>query len=373
MVPTQRLPAVLTPLETALAAVLQQIEPVAPIALPLPDALGCIAADMPPLRPHPSRAIAVTDGWALRARDLVGASSYSPLPLATLPVWVEAGDPVPDDCDCVLDANALDQAGPLVQALAETMPGQGVRRAGGDIAGASVVVGPGRRITPLDLLLARAGGLHKLNVRRPRLRVVNIPPNAGEPVTAKLIVDCARAAGADVTNVQACGREAAAIASVLDASECDLLIIIGGSGVGRSDATIAALAQRGQVIAHGIALQPGRTSAVGRIGNIPVVALPGAPDHALAAWWTLAMQALDRLSGSSARQGLTLPLLRKIASSVGITDVVLLQNTESGWMPLATGDISLGAMARADAWLTVPGASEGFAAGSAVAAYMLRE
>jgi molybdopterin biosynthesis enzyme len=42
-------------------------------------------------------------------------------------------------------------------------------------------------------------------------------------------------------------------------------------------------------------------------------------------------------------------------------------------MPLATGDISLDAMARADAWLMVPAASEGFAAGSAVAAYMLRE
>jgi molybdopterin biosynthesis enzyme len=373
MVPTQRLPAVLTPLETALAALLQQIEPVAPLALSLPDALGCIAADMPPLRPHPSRAIAVTDGWALRARDLVGASSYSPLALPELPVWVEAGDALPHGCDCVVDADALDQAGPLVHAIAEAIPGQGVRRAGGEIAGAGVLIAPGRRITPLDLLLARAGGLHKLNVRRPRLRVVNIPPSAGEPVTAKLIVDCARAAGADVTDVQACGREAAAIVRALDASECDLLIIIGGSGVGRSDAAIAALARCGQVIAHGVALQPGRTSAVGRVGNVPLVALPGAPDHALAAWWMLAMPALERLSGLSARRGLTLPLLRKIASSVGITDIVLLQNTESGWMPLATGDISLDAMARADAWLTVPGASEGFAAGSAVAAYMLRE
>ena len=239
--------------------------------------------------------------------------------------------------------------------------------------GAGVLIAPGRRITPLDLLLARAGGLHKLNVRRPRLRVVNIPPSAGEPVTAKLIVDCARAAGADVTELEAGGRDVAAIATALDASECDLLIIIGGSGVGRSDAAIAALARCGQVIAHGVALQPGRTTAVGRVGNVPLVALPGAPDHALAAWWTLAMPALERLSGLSARRGLTLPLLRKIASSVGITDMVLLQNTENGWMPLATGDISLDAMARADAWLMVPAASEGFAAGSVVAAYMLRE
>src|SRR3954465_6302524 len=171
---TQRLPASLTSLDASLEALLHRLEPVAPVAVPLGEALGCVGADMPALKPHPSRDIAVTDGWALRSRDLVGASSYSPLPLATIPVWVEAGDPVLEDCDCVLDANALDQAGSLVQALAEAMPGQGVRRAGGDIAGASVVIAPGRRLTPLDLLLARAGGLHKLNVRRPRLRVVNI-------------------------------------------------------------------------------------------------------------------------------------------------------------------------------------------------------
>ena len=80
-------------------------------------------------------------------------------------------------------------------------------------------------------------------------------------------------------------RDAASIAGAFDASACDLLLTIGGSGVGRTDAAVAALAQRGEVIAHGIALQPGRTAAVGRIGTIPVIALPGAPDQALAAWW----------------------------------------------------------------------------------------
>ena len=74
------------------------------------------------------------DGWALRARDLVGASSYSPLPLPTSPVWVEAGDAMPEGCDCVLDSDSVDQSGPMAQVLAEAIPGQGVRRAGGDIA-----------------------------------------------------------------------------------------------------------------------------------------------------------------------------------------------------------------------------------------------
>ena len=65
MIPTQRLPASLTPLDVALAALLRGLAPVAPIALPLAEALGCVAADMPPLHAHPPRDIAAGDGWAL--------------------------------------------------------------------------------------------------------------------------------------------------------------------------------------------------------------------------------------------------------------------------------------------------------------------
>ena len=152
-----------------------------------------------------------------------------------------------------------------------------------------------------------------------------------------------------------------------------MLITTGGSGVGGSDAVVAALAGHGEVVAHGIALQPGRTAAIGRIGNIPAIALPGAPDQALGAWWTLALPALDRLSGLQRRDAVTLPLQRKIASSVGITELVLLEQIEGRWMPLAVGDFSLDAIARADAWLSVPGGAEGFAAGTPVGAYMLRD
>jgi molybdopterin molybdotransferase len=373
MIPTQRLPASLTPLEVALAAVLRGLEPVTPIALPLGEALGCVAAEMPPLEAHPPRDIAASDGWAMRARDLVGASSYSPLPLSVAPVWVEAGDEMPETCDCVVDAASVDQTGPMAQALAEATPGQGVRRLGGDIGEAGFVIASGRCVRPLDLLVARAAGLQQLNVRRPTLCIVDIPSNAGQAATAPLIVESARAAGAAVSLTEATSRDAASIAAALDGDACDLIISIGGSGVGRTDATITALAQRGKVTAHGIALQPGRTSAVGRIGKIPVIALPGAPDQALAACWTLALPALDRLSGRQKRKPVTLPLARKIASSVGIAEIVLLERHDGGWMPLAVGELALATIARADAWLVVPGGSEGFAAGTPVDAYMLRE
>src|SRR5262249_5177845 len=133
------------------------------------------------------------------------------------------------------------------------------------------------------------------------------------------------------------------------------------------------LAARGAAIAHGIALQPGRTSGVGWRAKTPVVVLPGAPDQALAVWWTLALPALDCLSGRSQRTALSLPLTRKIASSVGLGEIVLLERKDGAWAPLATGELSLEAMTRAEAWLVVPGGSEGFAAGATVDAYMLRE
>jgi molybdopterin molybdotransferase len=370
MVTIQRLPASLTPLDAALDAVLHDAMPVTSAELPLAEALRCIAAEMPPLDAYPPHDIAGADGFALRARDLVGTSSYSPLALAASPVWVEAGAAIPDGCDCVLDSDSVDLSGPLAQVLAEAIPGQGVRRAGADIAAGSRVAEAGRRVLPRDLLIARAAGIARLRVRRPRLRIVNIP---GGTLTADLIAESGRTAGAETACITAEGRDAPSIAKALDDSACDLLLTIGGSGVGRTDATVTALCRRGELIAHGIALQPGRTAAVGRVGRTPVVVLPGAPDQAFAAWWTLALPVLDRLSGRRPRRTLNLPLARKIASGVGIAEIVLLRRKQGAWMPLAVGELSLDAIARAEAWLAVPGGAEGFAAGTAVDAYMLRE
>ncbi|MGY4473227.1 molybdopterin-binding protein [Bradyrhizobium sp. USDA 3364] len=373
MATTQRLPASLTPLDAALAAVLRDLAPVQPIELTPADALRCIAAEMSALRAYPPHDVAVNDGWAMRANDLVGASSYAPLPLAERPVWVAAGAAMPDGTDCVVDADAVDSSGPLTQVLADAIPGQGVRRAGSDIAAGRVVMPAGEPLLPRGLLLARAAGLERSRVRRPRLRIVNI---ANGELTAHLIADTARLAGAEVIRTEA-APDVVAIASAVDPAGCDLIVTIGGTGVGHTDATVNALASRGTLLAHGIALQPGRTTAVGRIDVAPVVALPGAPDQAFAAWWAIALPVLDHLAGRRARKTLALPLERKIASGVGIAEVVLLtrqQGSQQGsWSVIAIADLSLDAIARAEALLIVPGGAEGFAAGTVVDAYMLRE
>jgi molybdopterin biosynthesis enzyme len=352
MTSTQRLPASLTPLDVALAALLRDGKP-APARERAGE--GGNAIEMPVLKSWPAHDIAASDGWALRASDLVGASSYTPLPLANPPVWVEAGDRVSDGCDCVLDEDSVDLSGPIAQVLAEAIPGQGVRRKGGPIADASRIVDAWR---PGDL------SAHRL-----RVRVVNVP---GGVITAKLIANGLRTAGADVACVESAARDAASIGKQLDGSDCDLLVIVGGSGVGRTDAGVIALAACGEVIAHGLALQPGRTAAAGRIGRTPAIVIPGAPDQALSVWWTIVLPVFDRLANRE-RRTLSLPLARKIASTVGLAEIVLLERQADAWMPLAIGDLPLETVARADAWLLVSGGSEGYAAGTPVSAYLLRK
>lgn len=373
MTGTQRLTSLIS-LEQARALLLEGLVPVAASELPPAQALGCVAAAMPGLASAvPACDVAICDGWALRSNDLVGATSYSPVPLSGVPHWVEAGDPLPKGCDCVLDPDMVGQVGAMMEAVGEALPGAGIRRAGEDLAAGAAVIAPGVKIGALHLMIARACGLDKLAVRRPRVRIVNVPAVSGVLATAQLIAEAARAAGADVSSTDAAGRDAASIAHALDAPPCDLLLLIGGTGVGRTDASVEALQARGALLAHGIALAPGRTSAIGRLAGCPILALPGAPDQALAAWWTLARPALDCLAGRLICEATPRALARKISSAPGVAEIVLLKHEGTAWMPLSTGDLSLDHLARADAWLSVPGDCEGYATGTLCGAFPLHE
>lgn len=371
---TPRPAGALTSLETALAALLDDLEPVAPGLVSLDQALGRVAADMPSLsHPHPQQSIATLDGWALRALDLVGASAYSPLPLMEVPAWVETGDAMPEGRDCVVEAGLVDCDGPIPQAMGEAAPGQGVRRAGEDIAADRPITLAGQRLSAADLLVARSVGVREVAVRMPRLRVIDVSARNRDQASAQFIAEAAKLSGAAVGGIEAVARDAASIARMLDEGNCDLIIFVGGTGEGRTDATSEALASRGTLIAHNIALQPGRSTAIGRLGATPIIALPGMPDQAFAAFLALVRPALDRLSGISVRRKTILPLARKISSTVGLAEIVLVKQDEGAWVPLAVGDFSLEAIRLAQGWLAIPGGSEGYAAGTPVAAWPLRD
>ena len=362
----------LTSLEVALAALLDGVGPVSSCFVPLDQALGRVAAPMPPVAPAiPSRDTAAIDGWACRALDLVGASAYSPLALSAVPAWVETGDAMPPGSDCVLRADLVDCSGPIALAVAEAAPGQGVRRVGEDMAAARPPILEGETIRAADLLVARKAGLNQLAVRSPRVRLIDVAAASHEIFSAHLVRESLMALNATIVAMETVSRDTASITATLAGEACDLLVLIGGTGEGRTDATAEALARSGALIAHRIAVQPGGATAIGRLGGTPLVALAGSPDQALAGFLAFVQPVLDRLSGRSEHMRITLPLSRKIASGVGLSEIVLLGREKDMWRPLAVGDFSLEAMRLADAWLAVPGDSEGYAVGTPVAALPL--
>ncbi len=360
----------LTSLDDALKRLLEGLETAPVLDKPIDEALGRISAGLTAPGPLPVGAVAMIDGWAVRSLDIVGASSYSPAFLAEPPVWVETGQPLPEGCDSLVEPQSLNRESGIFQAVAEARPGQGVRRAGDEIAAKSLVIKPGQRIRPLDLLIATRLGLRSLSVRTPRLQLVNMASASGQSSTAQYIAYLAEQAGAAVTRTDSDARTAPAIASVLNASEADLIVTVGGTGTGKTDATIDALQSAGVAITHGIAMIPGRTAAIGYLRSVPLIALPGMLEDALAAWWTLALPVLDRLTMRQ-RPTTARPIARKIASAPGVADIVLLGSEEEAWMPLSVGELPLQALANADAWMLVPGNSEGFPAGALCPAYPL--
>lgn len=346
------------------------MQPVDSVNTLLAQCVNRIAAETEAVQcQRPASHIAVADGWAFQARDLIGASSYSPVSITEPPLWVEAGDRVPDSCNCVLAADMVEQTGPLFQILADAIPGQGLRRVSNDVS----IIPPGRLMNLFDVLAARAAGIKRVQVRSPSVCIIDVPSADGSTSSSRFFQEFATACGARAVWMQAGGRDAASIHSALGRAVCDLIVTVGGTGLGRTDATIEALTAGGCRLIHGLALEPGRTAAVGKFDDRPIIAAPGASDQALAVCLMLFQPALEHLSKRSPRHAIVRPLSQKISSSIGVAEIVLLRIFNETWIPIAIGQLSLEAITRAEAWLFVPGNSEGYAVGTPVSAFSLRE
>ena len=160
--------------------------------------------------------------------------------------------------------------------------------AGEDVSAAAPIILSGRRIGARDIALARTLGRESLTVRCPRVHILDVGAHDGRAITTSLIADVVRGDGAETVVTVALAREAEAIGKAIGRINAerrsDLLLLVGGTGAGRTDTAVVALAARGEVLANGLALRPGRTVALGRIGKLPVVAVPGAPADAMAVW-----------------------------------------------------------------------------------------
>jgi molybdopterin biosynthesis enzyme len=97
--------------------------------------------------------------------------------------------------------------------------------------------------------------------------------------------------------------------------------------------------------------------------------LPGRLDAALAVWLVVGRRILDRLAAAKNNDGEmaeALPLARKIASTVGLAEVVPVRRNAAQAEPLASKYLPLSSLARSDGWILVPADSEGYPAGAPV-------
>ena len=365
-------PGALTSLEAARTLLLGALKPVGADLVMREEALGCICAE--PLIVgvvQPPRPIALRDGWAMRSEHLAGASSYAPVFLTTQPIAVETGEPLPPGCDCVIDHHGLDLGGPMPQALIEALPGENVRRPGEDVAAGGVLFARGHRLRLIDLANLQALGIEHLPVRRPHVMMIDTPARDGARATCDFLQRAFVAAGARVTLRACADRSAAAIGTSLEAAKADLILLLGGTGLGASDHTLEALETFGVVHLQGVALEPGRTVAIATVAGTPVIAIPALFEQALGAWLGLVEPALDQLTVRQPSASLRLPLTQKIASRVGVAEVALLRRQGDAFAPLAIGELPQQSLCAATHVTIIPAGSEGHAAGELVDAFPL--
>lgn len=355
----------LAPYEPVLQALLAPLSPVPPRLVALEAAEGRIAAGTRAQTPLPVADLARADGFAVAALDLVGASALSPVYLSAMPQRVTSGAAMPPGTDAVLPATLLERRGAMALALGEVLPGEGVLRRGEWLGETGWIAAPGQRIRAAELMLAEEAGLQALDCRIPRVLVIALSGRAG-PSTRR-VLQTLRQAGAEA-QLQLGAADPAA-----QAGASDLILLIGGTGSGPDDRAAQVIAAQGSLMAHGIGYSAAPTLALGQIAGLPVIALPGAPEAAMAGVFALLAPVLARLTGRVTPPQVILPLKRKVASMVGQAELLLLAREDEGWLPLSPGLLSPEALRRAAGWRITASGEEGWAEGTPLAANLLEE
>lgn len=345
------------------------------------------------------------DGYAVVAADTIGATPNNPVTLkvtgesfpgrtgrteppsvvAGVAVRIMTGAPLPSGATAVvpvestresqLESGAID----VVEPVAER---RHIGRVGEDIAQGTVVCSAGQLLLPQHLgVLASLGVADIAVIRRPQVRIVatgqELVP-VGEPLGERQIHDAnspmlsalVARDGGRVTESLRVADDRAALEAALCRPGCDVLLVSGGSSVGAEDFAPAIIADHGELTIHGIAMRPSSPAGCGRLGTALVFLLPGNPVSCLCAYDFFAGRAIRRLGGRSRHwpyRPLPAVLQRRIVSAVGRTDYCRVRIGEAGVEPLAISGASvLSSTTRADGFVVVPAALEGYAAGEHV-------
>jgi molybdopterin molybdotransferase len=339
------------------------------------------ASDVPPF----SRA--GMDGYAVRADDTTGATRQIPRTLrcveqvftGQMPTRlvepgtcseVATGAPMPEGADAVVMVEETDRdAAGTVKVFSPVTPRQNVGRQGADIRHGQIVLRAGDLLNASRVGSAAALGLAEIYVyARPRVAILstgNEIVDPGQPLRPGQIYDINKFTLSSVFEehggVPVLYRTA--VDTIEDLSRAldeslreDVLVFSGGSSVGERDLILDVIAARGEVLFHGIAVKPGKPTALGVVEGKLIFGMPGYPTSCLSNAYILVVPALRRIARLSphAVRRVTLPLGQRVVSVQGRHQIYTVRVAEGRAMPAFKGSGDITSMSQADGYIEIP-------------------
>jgi putative molybdopterin biosynthesis protein len=396
-----------------------RLAPVGQETLALDQALGrVLAQDVSAPVDVPSFDRSNFDGFAVQARDTYGAEEEqprtlriagSPIATGTQPqlslhageaVSIATGGMLPRGADAIVmvEHAELGDGQELLVRRAVT-PGFGVAFAGTDISAGEVVLRQGEVFTSRETGVLAAIGIAQVTVyRQPRVAILStgdelIAP--GQPMVPGRIYDSNSRILADAVRELGCVPVELGIqrddfpqleARVQQAlHDCDVVLLSGGTSKGHGDISygvVRTLTDPG-IVAHGVALKPGKPICLAASRGKPVVVLPGFPTSAIFTFHEFVAPVLRRLGGfaQQTRETIDARLALKVNSEIGRTEYLLVGLVDRGsqsavgprWAayPMGKGSGSVTAFSRADGFVTIARHEEIIEAGTTVPVQLL--
>jgi putative molybdopterin biosynthesis protein len=284
--------------------------------VPIDSALGrVLAADVASPVDVPSFDRSNVDGYAVVAADTFGAAEEVPriirladeiihtgvVPETTIArgqaVAIATGGMMPRGADAVVMVEHAHVDGQQLRIGRAVAAGSGVSFAGTDITAGETVLRSGQILSSRDTGVLAAVGVSSVDVwRQPIVAILSTGDEIvapGEPMqpasvydsNGQVLADAVRELGGeprrfgiipdDLEALRAKLREALAVA--------DIVLLSGGTSKGAGDISYRAVAELTDpgIVAHGVALKPGKPICLAATGKRPVVVLPGFPTSAI--------------------------------------------------------------------------------------------
>ncbi len=347
-------------------------------------------------RPSPPFRRAAMDGYAVKASDTFGGSTNSPIRISLVEDFqpsggkaapIHTGGALPEGADAVLMFEDAEEVGDEIDVFSPVAPGENVSPIGEDVEEGETLVTKGNRLTPAQLGLLRSLGVEEVPVvDRPEVAVIPTGEELVEPGTTPKKGETVQSNGITLEKyVERWGGNPHVKAVLSDEPErlndglnwgleYDAVVFTGGSSVGRRDRLVEVLREQGEVLVHGVSIQPGKPVALAIVQGTPVVALPGYPVATLVDAYFFLRPLIAELLGSEAPEVKgRVELGRKIPSKLGRLSVVRVAVEGGKAYPIrVSGSGVLSSVTRSDGFVLIPEDSEGIAEGGEVDLYYWR-